>query len=135
MPAKSGKGGKDVKRKYSVFVGKMTGPKTKSAMAKVLSIGVTGAKELAPLEYGTLINSAFRRIEGSKQLGWRGVAGFTAAYAIYLHQKTNWSPRPVAMKAGPAWNPNATPKFLERGFTDKDQIALMQRAIGDTYKI
>lgn len=135
MPAKSGKGGKQLKQNYNKFVGRMTGPKTKSAMAKVLSIGMTGAKELAPLEYGTLINSAFRRIESSDKTGVRGVAGFTAAYSIYLHQKRDWKPRPVAMKQGPAWNPDATPKFLERGFTDKDQVAKMQKVIGKEYKI
>jgi len=134
MPAKAGKGGKQLKRKYAVFVGKMTGPRTESAMAKVLSIGMTGAKELAPLEYGTLINSAFRRIEYTPH-GIRGVAGFTAAYAIYLHENRNWSPRPPDKKTGPGWNPNAKPKFLERGFTDPDQRALMQKAIGSSYKL
>ena len=134
MPAKNGKGGTQLKRKYSVFVGKMAGPKTESAMAKVLSIGMTGAKELAPLEYGTLMNSAFRRIEKTPA-GIMGVAGFTVNYAIYLHQNPNWSPRPVNMKKGPSWNPNASPKFLERGFTDPGQKALMQKAIGSTYKL
>jgi hypothetical protein len=123
MPAKPGKGGANVVRNYKRVVGKMTGPRTESAMAKVLSIGMTGAKELAPLEYGPLINSAFRRTEKT-QYGLRGVAGFAVGYAIYLHQNPNWSPRPPDKKTGPAWNPNATPKFLERGFTDKDQIAI-----------
>jgi len=134
MPAKSGKNGASVKRKYAKMVGKMIGPRTESAMAKVLSTGMTGAKELAPLEYGTLINSAFRRIEYT-QHGIRGIAGFTAAYAIYLHENRNWSPRPVSMKKGPGWNPNAKPKFLERGFTDSSQRALMQKAIGSSYKL
>ena len=66
MPAKSGKGGTQLKQKYAKFVGSMTGPTTKAAMAKVLSIGMTAAKELTPMEYGTLINSSFRRIEGTE---------------------------------------------------------------------
>ena len=141
MPAKSGKGGKELKQKYSVFVGKMKGPKTESAMALVLSIGMTGAKELAPLEYGTLMNSAFRRIDKVEK-GIRGVAGFTGGvskkgfnYALYLHENRNWSPRPPDKKAGPAYNPNAKPKYLERGFTDSSQRALMQKAIGISYKL
>lgn len=141
MPAKNGKGGAQLKRKYSVFVGKMAGPKTESAMAKVLSIGMTGAKELTPREYGTLMDSAFRRIDKTPA-GIMGVAGFSGGmtkkgfnYALYLHQNTNWSPRPVNMKKGPSWNPNASPKFLERGFTDPEQKALMQKAIGSTYKL
>ena len=134
MPAKAGKGGEQLKQKYSVFVGSMTGPKTESAMAKVLSIGITGAKELAPLEYGTLMNSAFRRIEKTNT-GIRGVAGFTVYYAYYLHERLDWKPRPVAMKSGPGANMNAEPKFLQKGFTNPDQKALMQKAIGRTYKI
>jgi hypothetical protein len=107
---------------------------------------MTGAKEHAPLETSTMMNSAFRRIEGSKTDGWQGVAGFANGmsnpkkgkpfnYAFFLHETTNWSPRPPSQKQGPAWNPDATPKFLERGFTDKDQIAKMQKVIGAEYKI
>ena len=69
------------------------------------------------------------------QSGIRGIAGFSAAYAIYLHQKTDWSPRRPEEKAGPGYNPNAEPKFLERGFTDRDQVAMMKKAIGSSYKI
>jgi hypothetical protein len=141
MPAKSGKGAKQLKGKYATFVGKMTGPKTKSAMAKVLSVGVTGAKQNAPMEYGTFIESAFRRIEKGPN-GIRGIAGFSGGmsktgfnFGLFLHETTNWSPRAPSQKKGPSWNPNATPKFLERGFTDKDQLVMMQRSIGDTYKI
>lgn len=141
MPAKPGKSGANVKKQYSNFVGRMTGPKTEEAMALVLSIGITRAKELAPMEYGTLMNSAFRRIDKSAT-GIIGVAGFAGGmnkdgfnYALYLHETTRWKPRPVEQKAGPAWNPQATPKYLERGFTDPDQRAKMQKAIGDTYKL
>ena len=141
MPAKNGKTAAKTKQQYSAFVGRMTGPKTESAMALVLSIGMTGAKEHAPIEYGTLIDSAFRRI-GKKSTGFTGVAGFAGGmtekgfnYALRLHEITNWKPRPVAMKKGPAWNPHATPKYLERGFTDPDQVAMMKKALGDEYKI
>jgi hypothetical protein len=141
MPAKPGKSGSDVKRKYQKLVGKMAGPRTESAMAKVLSIGITRAKELAPLEYGTLMNSAFRRIDKSPN-GIIGVAGFAGGvtkggfnYALYLHEHKNWSPMPPDKKTGPGWNPQATPKFLERGFTDSDQRAMMQKAIGSAYKL
>ena len=146
MPAKPGKSGADVKKAYNKFVGRMVGPKTEAAMAKVLSIGMTGAKELAPLEYGTLMNSAFRRIEKSSG-GFRGVAGFANGtsknkktgelfnYAFYLHEHTNWSPRAPDKKKGPAWNPNAKPKYLERGFTDPLQRKKMQMVLGSTYKI
>jgi len=141
MPAKSGKGGAQLKSKYATMIGEMTGPRTESAMAKVLSIGMTGAKERAPMEYGTLMNSAFRRIEKTGA-GIRGLAGFSGGvsadgfnYALYLHHSNKWRPRPVGMKVGPSWNPNATFKYLERGFTDKDQRSMMNIAIGGSYKL
>ncbi|AZU97933.1 hypothetical protein [Vibrio phage LP.1] len=133
MPARPGKTPRHVKQEYAEFVGRMTGPRTKAAIAKVLSIGMTGAKQYAPLEYGTLMNSAFRRIEGSR-MNWRGIAGFTVYYSFYLHQRMDWNPRPPDKKAGPAWNPNARPKFLELGFTAPDQITLMQKALGEEYR-
>lgn len=141
MPAKSGKGGKQLKQKYSTLVGKMTGPRTESAMAKVLSIGITGAKEFTAMEYSTLINSSFRRINKTKT-GVVGVAGFSAGvtaggfnYALWLHENTKWKPRPASEKSGPGYNPNASPKYLERGFTDKNQVAMMNKAIGSSYKL
>jgi hypothetical protein len=139
MPAKNGKDGKQLKQKYAVFVGGMVGPKTKATMAKVLSAGMTNAKENAPLEYGVLINSAFRRIEGSKELGWRGICGFTASYAYYLHGDQSYTPlwKPVAPenKEGPGWNPFATPRFLELGFIGPLAKEDIQRIIQQGYKI
>lgn len=139
MPAKSGKGGKQLVQKYSVFVGKMTGPRTKAAMGKVLSAGMTNAKENAPLEYGTLINSAFRRIEGSGKVGWYGVCGFTASYSYYLHGDQSytplWKPRAPEDKQGPGWNPFATPRFLELGFIGPLALPEIQRIIQESYKI
>ena len=139
MPAKSGKGGRQLKQKYSVFVGNMTGPKTKGAMAKVLSAGMTNAKENSPFEYGTLINSAFRRIEGSATLGWRGVCGFAVSYAYYLHGDQSytplWKPRPPEDKDGPGWNPFAVPRFLELGFIGPLARPEIERIIRESYKI
>ena len=134
MPAVSGKGAARLNQRYKQLICRMTGPKTETAMALVLSIGITGAKELAPMEYGTLMNSAYRRINKTPT-GIQGIAGFGVAYAIYLHENPNWSPRPVNMKTGPAWNPNAEPKFLEKGFTSNEQKALIQRAIKAEYRL
>lgn len=140
MPAKSGKGGAQLKSKYENYVGSMTGPRTKACMAKVLSAGMTNAKENAPLEYGTLINSAFRRIEGSRG-NWRGIAGYSGGmtekgfnYAFWLHENTNWSPVAPEDKQGPAWNPFAVPKFLELGFTGPLAREEIQGIISSEYR-
>ena len=140
MPYKAGHGPQQLKAKYKATVTKMAGPKAESAMAKILSIGMTGAKELTPMEYGNLMNSAFRRVERhpTEVVGLMGYTGGMTAkgfnYGYHLHETTNWKPRPVGMKDGPAWNPRATPKFLERGLTDPDQKALIMRALRSEYK-
>lgn len=137
MPAKAGKTPEHLKSNYSAFVGRMTGPKTKSCLAKVLSAGMTNAKEYAPIEYGTLINSAFRNISETPN-GWRGVCGFTVYYALPLHGSDTytplWNPRPPEDKKGPAWNPFATPRFLELGFTGPLAVDEIQQIIASEYK-
>ena len=138
MPAKSGKGGAQLKQKYTAYVGRMTGAKTKACMTKVLSAGMTNAIEWTPEEYGTLINSKFRRIEGSKKIGWTGICGFTAAYAYYLHGTETYTPlwKPVAPenKEGPSWNPFAVPRFLELGFIGPLAMPQIERIIQESYK-
>lgn len=137
MPAKSGKGGAALKQNYEQFVGRMTGPRTKACMAKVLSAGMTNAKEFAPLEYGTLINSAFRRIEGAKG-SYRGIAGFAVNYAVYLHGTDTytplWNPKPPEDKEGPGWNPFAVPRFLELGFIGPLARDEIQEIIATEYR-
>lgn len=141
MPAKPGKSAKDVNRAYSVFVGGMTGPKTKAAITKVMVVGMTYAKDHAPVEYSTLINSAYRRTEGSAP-DFMGVCGFAGGasdkgfnYALYLHEKKNWSPRSPNRKSGPAWNPNATSNYLADGFTLPKQKTMINKVLGSEYKI
>lgn len=111
----------------------ITQEKTEEAIALVLSIGITEAKSLAPMEYGTLINSAFRRIipKGRSVIG---VAGFAVHYAIYLHESETWNNKPPEDKDGPAWNPRGEPKFLEKGFTSDKQIRLMRRSLSTVYR-
>lgn len=144
MPAKPGKGAVNVNRNYKSFVNKMTGIKSEASVVKVLVIGMSKAKELAPVEYGTLSQSAYHRVM-KIGIGVRGIGGFLAGISIYkgkefnyaakLHNTTNWSPRRPEFKEGGAWNPDATPFYLERGFTDPDQISLMKRAIKSEMKI
>jgi hypothetical protein len=122
-----------LQRQLNDMLRNATGRQTEAAVAKVLSIGITGAKELAPMEYGTLINSAFRRIypEGRDIVG---IAGFAVSYAFHLHEITTWNNRAPEDKEGTAWNPNGEPKFLEKGFTSSGQLTLMHRALRSSYR-
>ena len=98
-------------------------------IAAVQSIGENHSLELAPLEYGTLVNSKIKDIDVTPTRV-SGTFSYNTLYAAILETKTDWKPRPVAMKKGPAWNPNAVPHFLRRGFEDSESQALIKRAEG-----
>lgn len=74
---------------------------------------VVGNKSLeyTPVEFSILVNSQYRIVK-VKPNGYRVTVGYTQGYAAPLHERTDWSPRPPSQKLGPAWNPNAKPKFL-----------------------
>lgn len=86
------------------------------------------AQEYTPVEYGILQNSQYRVVEGT-QSGYRVRVGYTAKYAAALHD-TFWSPRPPDQKAGPAWNPNASPKFLARA-GNEEKTTITRIMLGD----
>lgn len=99
-------------------------------VAAVLSIGETHSKEFAPIEYGNLINSIMKDItrQGEKVKGFLSYGGGSVTYAAILELKQDWKPRPVAMKAGPATNMNATPNYLRKGFESSESRALIKEA-------
>ena len=94
------------------------------AMTEALISGLAYATEYTPLATGALINSQYRavRVEGGRITGW---AGYFQDYAIYLNNSTKWKPKPppkkVKGKTVNAWNANATPRFLQKGFEDAEQ--------------
>ena len=108
-----------VQRGLSNFFNREAFIKAERAVTEVLIIGMAKAAVYTPIDKGLLINSAFRatRREGNKVVG---MAGYTQSYAAALHDNTNWSPHR---------NPNATPKFLEKGFeeTEPQQRAAVRR--------
>lgn len=76
------------------------------------------AQKNVPVEYGNLRASAYTRkaMDDAQAVE----VGFTAAYAIYVHenmeQKLKGQPRPSGL--GEYWSPGG-PKFLERAVTEK----------------
>jgi len=73
------------------------------------------AMEYTPLEFGTLQNSQYREAVKGNSI----TIGYTANYAAALHERTDWQPRPVDQKDGPAWNPDAKPQFLADALEEK----------------
>lgn len=96
------------------------------------SVGVVVANkslEYTPLEYGILQNSQYQTLQSSTN-GYSVSVGYTANYAGALHDRTDWKPRPPDQKAGPAWNPNAKPKFLYSA-AEEEQTTINRIMLGD----
>lgn len=119
---------------------------SKSLLAKIeqkakltMSIVLAGARarsdEKAPVEYSTLVNSAFTEVKVS---GYQvhGTFGYMTDYAAFLNNTTNWKPRPINMKRGPATNMNATPHFLDyHGFESTEAKAEIENDIKTGMKL
>ena len=103
--------------------------KARATVHVVLAGARARSDEKAPLEYGTLVNSAFTEV---KVNGHRvqGTFGYMTEYAAFLNNTTNWKPRPINMKKGPATNMNATPHFLDyHGFESPEARAEIENDI------
>lgn len=96
------------------------------------SVGVVVANkalEYTPLEYGILQNSQYQTLQVAPN-GYSVSVGYTANYAGALHDRTDWNPRPPDQKQGPAWNPNAKPKFLYSA-AEEVKVTINQIMLGD----
>ena len=93
----------------------------------VLSIGLTHSKELTPIEFSNLINSTITDVD-IMDGRVTGTLTYNASYAAALEFRTDWKPRPPSEKAGPAWNPDATPHYLKKGFEDPESQAAIKKA-------
>jgi hypothetical protein len=139
MPAK---GIGQVKSKLAKVFEKIAGPMTEQTITEILIIGGGAADALTPMATGTLANSRYRRIEKTAA-GWTGRYGYTAAYALPVHQapgtlKGQSVPR-YPKTLGNVWDngerPNgAEPEFLTKGF-ERDGLADIKAAILRNMKI
>jgi len=118
-----------VRRKMGRIFKDINEKKAPQFVNQVLSIGLLHSKELAPLEFGTLVNSAFMDVDVNSFKGEvTGSVKYVTNYAAALEFRTDWKPRPINEKAGPAWNPNAEPHFLKKGFEDSTSQSAIKRA-------
>ena len=93
----------------------------------VLSIGLNHSKELAPLEFSTLVNSAFTNV-GVGRNGPSGTLTYNTNYAAALEFREDWQPRPISEKAGPSTNMDAEPHYLQKGFEDPESQTAIRQA-------
>lgn len=121
------KGAKALQRNVKRIFKNINDKKAPQFVNAVLSIGLTHSKELAPVEFSTLVNSAFTDTNTSSD-GVTGKLTYNTSYAAALEFRTDWKPRPVNEKAGPATNMNAEPHYLKKGFEDPESRAAIKKA-------
>ena len=98
------------KRSAEVFTQTIPRKIERALTASLIVVG-NKALEYTPVEFAILANSQFRDIRDNGAGGFTARIGYTANYAAALHN-TEWSPRPVGEKKGPAANMKAKPGFL-----------------------
>ena len=126
-------GGSQVRKNMSRIFKDISEKKAPQFVKEVMAIGLNHSKEMQYIEFSTLINSARTDIS----IGKRGIIGevsYNTNYAVFLENNEKLKPRPPNMKKGPAWNPNAQPHALRKGFEDSESRALIKRA-EDIFKI
>jgi hypothetical protein len=90
------------------------------AMTRALIIGQSEAAAITPRHTSVLINSAIRKVDSTDERVV-GVAGYTAEYALFVHEasgKLKGQPRPKkgGIPQGNYWDPSGEPQFLKKGF-------------------
>ena len=131
-------GANKIKARMKSFVGDVTNKKSLQFINAVGAQAGILSKEKAPREYGLLRNS--QMFDVVKGVGYiKGTLSygdkFPVEYASILNNGVyKWKPRPPDKKSGPAWNPDATPHFLEYGFESPEGKAMIQKYL-EIFKI
>ena len=140
MPFKTGKAPKDLLAKYKGIVKNVTTKQAETVMTKIVVYAAGASKELAPIEFGNLINSQFRNVV-KISTGYRGTVGYTVGYAAALENPKSggrldgWRPVAPENKQGNAWNPISGQGFLRLGFTGQESAPAIQKIIINGFKI
>lgn len=133
------------KAKTKAMADNITNQRVPRALVAAATVGMAYASSLTPVDTGSLIGSMFRRLQTSRH-GTKCVVGYTAAYAMAVHNAKGTlkgQPRRHFGKTkdgtefgggtgnGNYWDPDAEPKFLEKGFNlHRDEIdAIVRRTL------
>lgn len=137
------KGIERTKRGFKVKIEEIDGQRTNRAMHAILSRGAAMSATMTPVDTSKLINSQYTRVT-QQQGKATGRTGYTARYAEAVHDasgKLKGQPRADFGRTragvefgggtgnGNYWDPNAEPKFLEKGFEEiKPEIPAILKA-------
>lgn len=140
MPFKPGKAPKDLLARYKGKVKDITTKQAEAVMTKITVYAAGASKEIAPIEFGNLINSQFRRVEKTST-GYRGTVGYAVGYAAALENPKaggrldGWKPVAPENKQGNAWNPISGQGFLRLAFTGQESAPAIQKIIINGFRI
>ncbi|MGB2264755.1 MAG: hypothetical protein ACPH3C_06185 [Glaciecola sp.] len=124
----------NIKSEFDKFTDNIV-KKSKRMIVKQLIVILDQSQLYTPLQFGTLRNSAFRTPVKKHGAVLSASVGFTAGYALALHESDDWKPRQVGQrgkKKGGA-NMRATSKFLTKGV--EETKLLRAKIVKDEMKI
>lgn len=130
MPFKSGKSPKDLTSKVGKRLVKIQGKQTEKVLTHLAYRIGGNADFYVPTDTLALLNSREIKVKATEK-GYRATIGYYQSYAGYLHESTNWSPKPVgtAGKKTGAYNPNASARWIEKGVQDTDIKATIKEGM------
>lgn len=118
MASKNLKGVKQLKRRMNTVLTKTIPQKAEKAAFAAITTGGAIANTYAPVEYGFLRGSQYRKVQLSGT-AYIGMVGYTAEYAATVHEaKGALKGKPRPSGRGNYWDPSAKPKFLSSAFDD-----------------
>lgn len=121
MASKNLKGVDQLKRRMNTVLTKTIPQKAEKAVFAAITTGGAIANTYAPVEYGFLRGSQYRKIQLSGTT-YIGAVGHTAEYAAAVHEaKGTLKGQPRPSGRGNYWDPDAKPKFLSGAFDDNRQ--------------
>ncbi len=122
---------------YKKLIGRISGAMSEDAVTKIAIIGQSNAAAITPVDTSNLLNSQFRNVQATA-LGWSASVGYTANYALYVHQAPGTllgtgTPRGKGSR-GNVWDTGAEPQFLRKGF-ERDGADEIQRILAAEYRL
>lgn len=121
MASRNPKGVEQLKRRMSTVLTRTIPQKAEKAVFAAITTGGAIANTYAPVEYGFLRGSQYRKIQ-TRGTAYVGAVGYTAEYAAAVHDaKGTLEGKPRASGRGNHWDPDAKPKFLSSAFDDNRQ--------------
>ncbi len=133
MPFKSGKSPSDVSRKIKDALERELPKDIERGLYTMYTVLGGASDYYVPVDTNNLVRSRDQTVRIRKeQGGWRLTYGYFAYtedgfdYAKYLHETTDWKPKPPGSqgKQGGGYNPNAQPDWLNLGWRDAGQRAI-----------